>query len=129
MDEKARKKIDKKVKDFMKSARNFLSSKAGGEIPEEWNLSLYMLEVYFKQFLELCEEISSMDSILVESKYGMIVSPLCSARDKAAVRLESLMKSLGMTLKSGKQLGTTEIRKSSSPLEAFMRKQLGEEGK
>ena len=125
MDDKTRKKIDKKVKDFMRSARAFLSTKAGGEIPEEWNLSLYMLEVYFKQFLEINEEISALDSIVIEGRYGPLVSPLCNARDKACVRLESLMKSMGMTLKAGKQLGTTDVKKAESPLDQFMKKQIG----
>lgn len=124
MDEKAKKRIEKKTKEFMKSARAFLLSKAGGiEIPAEWELSIYMLEIYFKQFLELNEEISAMDTILVQSKYGLIVSPLCSARDKAAVRLESLMKQMGMTMKSGKQIGATDIKKESSPLDQFMQAQ------
>ena len=96
MDERTKKRIDKKTKEFMKSARSFLLAKAGGvEIPAEWELSIYMLEIYFKQFLELNEEISAMDTILVQSKYGLIVSPLCSARDKAAVRLESLNENRG----------------------------------
>lgn len=124
MDERTKKRIDKKTKEFMKSARSFLLAKAGGvEIPAEWELSIYMLEIYFKQFLELNEEISAMDTILVQSKYGLIVSPLCSARDKAAVRLESLMKQMGMTMKSGKQLGATDIKKEESPLDLYLKSQ------
>ena len=124
MDERTKKRIEKKTKEFMKSARAFLLAKAGGvEIPAEWELSIYMLEIYFRQFLELNEEISAMDTILVQSKYGLIVSPLCSARDKAAVRLESLMKQMGMTMKSGKQLGATDIKKEESPLDQFMQAQ------
>lgn len=126
MDEKSKKKIEKKTKEFIKSARAFLLAKAGGiEIPAEWELSIYMLEIYFKQFLELNEEISAMDSLLVQSKYGMIVTPLCSARDKAAVRLESLMKQMGMTMKSGKQIGSTDIKKEESPLDTFLKAQNG----
>ena len=36
------------------------------------------------------------------------------------------MKSMGLTLKSGQQIGATEVKKSRTPLEAFMQKQLGE---
>ena len=127
MDASYKKKAERQTKAFMKSARAFLATKLTGEptgnIPPEFELNLILLESYYKQFIMLNLQIDDMETIVVEGKYGYQVSPLCAARDKACCRLESLMKSMGLTLKSGKQLGSTEIKKEESPLDAFLKSQ------
>lgn len=113
---------------FMKSVRAFLATKLTGnpegEIPAQFELNLTLLESYYKTFIMLNLEVENMDSVLQNSKYGPIVSPICTARDKACVRLESLMKQMGLTLKSGQQMGTTEVKKEVSALERFMQKKV-----
>ena len=120
-----KKKAERATNKFMKSARTFLASKltgkADGEIPPEFELNL--LESYYKQFIVLNLEIDDMDSIVINGKYGPVVSPLCAARDKACCRLESLMKQMGLTLKSGKQIGATEVKQTESPLDQFLQAQ------
>lgn len=120
-------KAERQTKKFMKSARAFLATKLtgspDGEIPDEFELNLILLESYYKTFIQLNLEIDDMDSIVIDGKYGSCLSPLCAARDKACVRLESLMKSMGLTLKAGKVLGTTEVKKKESPLDVFLQKQ------
>ncbi len=122
-----KKKAERQTKAFMKSARLFLATKLtgkqDGEIPPEFELNLILLESYYKQFILLNLQIDDMDSIVMQGKYGPQVSPLCSARDKACCRLESLMKSMGLTLKSGQQMGATEIKKEESPLDLYLKSQ------
>ena len=122
-----KKKAERQTKAFMKSARAFLATKLtgkpDGEIPAEFELSLILLESYYKTFIMLDLEINSLDSLVVNGKYGPQPNSLLTIRDRSCVRLESLMKQLGLTLKSGQQLGATEIKKEQSPLDAFMQAQ------
>ena len=108
----------------MKSAKTFLATKLtgnpNGEIPPEFELNLILLESYYKTFIMLQLEIDDMDTIVEQGRYGLQVSPVCNARDKACVRLESLMKQMGLTLKSGKVIGTTEVKKEQSALERYL---------
>lgn len=124
MDNKLKLKADKQTKKFMKSARAFVAEKLtgdpAGKIPEEFKLNLILLETYYRTFISIDMEINELESLVIEGRYGPQPNTLLSVRDKACVRLESLMKQLGLTLKSGKQIGTTDIKKSDSPLERFM---------
>ena len=108
----------------MKSAKTFLATKLTGspegEIPPEFDLNLILLESYYKTFIMLQLEIDDMDTIVEMGRYGRQISPVCNARDKACVHLESLMKQMGLTLKSGKIIGTTEVKKEQSALERYL---------
>lgn len=112
--------ITRKTNKFMESVKNFLKKKSGGDIPDEWEASLMILEEYYKLFMQLTLEIEKLDSFLVPSKYGQIISPLIGARDSAARRLESMMGNLGLTLKSAIKLDVAEVEVSDSPLESFL---------
>lgn len=113
--------IEKKTKKFMKSVKAFLASKSGGVVPAEWECSLMLLEEYYKQFVALTEEIDKLDSMVTMSRYGNQPHPLLGARDKAAIRLESLMKSLGLTMKSALSMDIAEPVVEESPLESFVK--------
>ena len=115
------KRVTKKVKKFMKSVKEFLRSKNGGRIPQEWGCSLTMLEEYYYQFCQLTEEIKGLESLVVETRYGAAPSPLLKARDSTAVRLESLLKGFGLTMKSAANMDIIEPVKEESPLEAFVK--------
>lgn len=114
-------KVDRKVKAFMKVVRKFLASKNGGEMAPEWECSVMMLEVYYEQFIRLCEDISNLDSLIENGRYGPQPSPLLKARDATAIRLEALMKQLGMTLKSALSMDIAEPIQEESPLESFVK--------
>lgn len=113
-------KVERKVKSFMKVVRKFLASKNGGELAPEWECSLLMLETYYNQFIRLSEEIDGLDSIIEKGRYGYQPSPLLKARDTAAVRLEALMKQLGLTLKSALTMDIAEPVIEDSPLDKFI---------
>ena len=130
IDEKktAEKRITKKVKSFMKSVKEFLMAKNGGKIPPEWGCSLLMLETYYEQFIRLTDEIKQLDSLVEESRYGPRPSVLLTARDKTAVRLESLLKQFGLTFKAASGLDIIEPKKEQSPLEKFVQNKIEKRG-
>ena len=122
---KSKANIDKKVKKFMKSVREFLKNKSGGAVPPEYECSLLILETYFEQFLILNAEIKELPSIIEDSRYGKTTTPLLAARDKASMRLEAAMKELGLTLKAQAKLDIVEPSKVElNPLESFMNKKI-----
>lgn len=115
------KRIDSKTAKFMASVRQYVASKNGGAVPEAFEGSFLLLEEYYKQFIMLSEEISKLPELVVDSRYGKVPSPLLSARDKAAARLESMMKQMGITFKSANSMAIIEPVKEESPLEAFVK--------
>ena len=118
------KKVEKKVKDFMKVVDTFLASKNGGEVAPEWQCSIEMLRIYYGQFIRLSMEIDGLDSLIEQTRYGYAPSPLLKARDTTAVRLESLMKSLGLTLKSALTMDIAEPVQEESVLEKFVKNKI-----
>lgn len=122
-----KKRVDKEAKKFIKSVRAFISTKAGridGTIPPEWECSIMLLESYYRQFMELDLQIQQMDSVVVNGRYGLQVSPLCTARDKASTRLEAQLKEMGITMKSAIKLNVVDAKKEVSVLEKYMGKQI-----
>ena len=118
------KRITKQVKKFMKAVKEFLIAKNGGKIPPEWGCSLLMLESYYSQFIRLTMEIDALPSLIEQTRYGAAPSPLLKARDSTAVRLESLLKSFGLTMKSAMGMDITEVVVEESPLETFVKNKI-----
>lgn len=121
MSENDKKKTEKMVKKFMKAVNAYLAAKSGGKVEKAWGCSLMLLEEYYRQFITLTYEINNLDSLVVMSRYGEIPHPLLTARDKAAIRLESLMKSCGITFKEAAKLEVIETVQEESPLDAFIK--------
>lgn len=121
MSEKDAKKIEKRVKKFMKSVRDYLANKTGGQVENAWGCSLMLLEEYYRQFLQMTEEINNLDSLVAQSRYGAVPHPLLAARDKAAVRLEAAMKSCGITFKEAAKMEVIEPVVEDSALDVFLK--------
>lgn len=117
------KKIEKKVKKFMKAVRAFLAHKAG-YVADEWECSLILLEEYYKQFLVLTDEINNLESLVSLTRYGEAPNALLVARDKTAVRLEALLKTTGCTFKEATKLEVIEPVVEESPLDTFMKNKI-----
>lgn len=122
--EKNQKQIKRKVKKFMDVVRAFIEQKNGGILPPEYECSLVLLETYYEQFLSLSAEIDGLDSLITIGRYGPTPSPLLAARDKASVRLETMMRELGLTLKAQSKLEIIEPVVEQSPLEAFVKNKI-----
>lgn len=122
-DEKRDNKIKKQTKKFMDSVRAFLTRKSGA-VEDSWECSLMLLETYYKQFLELSDEIDGLDRLVVDSRYGVVPHPLLTARDKAAIRLEAMMKSCGITFKEAARMEIVEPAVEESVLEKFVKNKI-----
>ena len=120
MSEKEQKKVDKRVKKFMKSVRAFLVEKSGSVRPE-WECSLLLLETYLEEFMVFSIELEKLESIVTVGRNGEQPHSLFGARDMAAVRIEGLLKSLGCTFKEAARMEVIEPVVEDSPLEAFMK--------
>ncbi len=121
-DEEIISEVEKKTKKFMKAARAFLATKAGStEVPVEWEVSVIMLETYYKEFLELTMRIEQLDSLTIKGRYGDAPNPILQVRDKSATRLESLLKQMGMTMKSAINLNVVDPKKEESVLTKYMK--------
>ena len=124
MSEKDAKKTEKQVKKFMKSVNAYLAQKSGGKVEKAWGCSLMLLEEYYRQFMTLTYEINNLDSLVVMSRYGEIPHPLLAARDKAAVRLEALLKTTGLTFKEAAKLDVIETTQEESVLDKFIKNKM-----
>jgi hypothetical protein len=120
MSEKEQKKIDKRVKKFMKSVRAFLVEKSGSVRPE-WECTLLLLETYLEEFLMFTIEIEKLEDIITIGRNGMQPNALFAARDKSAIRLEGLLKSLGCTFKEATKLDIVEPVAEESALDSFLK--------
>lgn len=121
-----KKKVSKDVRKFIKIVNNFLSTKGGGTFPKEWTLSRDLLETYYHQFLTACAEIEQLECLYISTERGGFKEhPLLAVRDKAAIRIEGLMKQMGLTMKSGMQIGATDLHKEDTPLDMFFKESTG----
>ena len=121
--------IDRKVKAYMKSVRAFLESQNGGKIPPEWGCSLMMLETYYKEFCTLTQEIDNMDSLIEHGRWGDRPNPVLAVRNSVAARLESLLKSLGLTFKEQSKMEIIEPVAEESVLEKFVKGKIEKRGR
>lgn len=124
MSEKDTKKTEKQVKKFMKSVNEYLADKSGGKVEKAWGCSLMLLEEYYRQFISLTFEINNLESLVVQSRYGDVPHPLLAARDKSAIRLESLMKATGLTFKEATKMDIVETVAEESPLDMFVKNKI-----
>ena len=120
-EEKTKNAIERNVKNFMDDVKSFLKEKQGGVVPPEQQCSLLMLETYYRQFLQIDNEIKNLDSIIMVGRYGAVPSPLLACRDKAATQLQQLMKELALTFKSNIKLNLSEPAKDESPLAKILK--------
>ena len=118
------KQVASKTKKFMTAVEEFIKSKNGGVLSPAFSASMDMLSTYYEQYVMLSEEIKELPSLVCDSRYGKVVSPLVTARDKTAVRLESLLKQMGLTFKAAAGLNVIEPVKEESALEAFVKNKM-----
>lgn len=123
MSEKEQKKVDKRVKKFMKSVRAFLVEKSGSVRPE-WECSLLLLETYLEEFMVFSIELEKLESIVTVGRNGEQPHSLFGARDKAAVRIEGLLKSLGCTFKEAAKMEVIEPVVEDSALDSFLKNKI-----
>lgn len=119
IEEKVKNSAEKKTRKYMKAAREFIANQNNGSVPPELECSLTMLEMFYKEFLQLSDEISNLPSVLMQSRYGLVPTPLLTAQTNIASKLNDCLKECGLTFKQSVKLGVQET-KDESPLDKFI---------
>lgn len=123
INEQRKNKAEKDTKKFMGYVSDFLETKYGGSVPPELKCSILMLETYYRQFIQITDEITNLESLTTMSRYGVVPTPLLQAQSNIAVRLEKAMDVCGLTLKAQSKLEIAEVKESDSPLDVFLKSQ------
>ena len=124
-EEKTKNRIEREVKAYMESVKEFLRNANNGSIPPEYNCSLLMLESYYKQFLVFNDEIDKLDSYIVDTRYGKQPNALLKARDTTVQKLDMILKALGCTFKTQVSMKIVDTKPvEESPLEKLMKGEL-----
>ena len=101
VEEKIKNKIDRDTAVYMEGVREFLRKANNGDIPLEYNLSLLMLEEYYKQLLVFNAEVAKLDGdYVVQTRYGLQPNAILKARDMTVQKLDMIQKQLGLTFNS-----------------------------
>lgn len=125
VEEKIKNKIDRDTAVYMEGVREFLRKANNGDIPLEYNLSLLMLEEYYKQLLVFNAEVAKLDGdYVVQTRYGLQPNAILKARDMTVQKLDMIQKQLGLTFNSQIKLKLKDTTKvEESPLEKLMKSQ------
>lgn len=125
VEEKIKNKIDRDTAVYMEGVREFLRKANNGDIPLEYNLSLLMLEEYYKQLLVFNAEVAKLDGdYVVQTRYGLQPNAILKARDMTVQKLDMIQKQLGLTFNSQIKLKIKDTTKvEESPLEKLMKSQ------
>lgn len=125
VEEKIKNKIDRDTATYMEGVREFLRKANNGDIPLEYNLSLLMLEEYYKQLLIFNAEVAKLDGdYVVQTRYGLQPNAILKARDNTIQKLDMIQKQLGLTFNSQIKLKIKDTTKvEESPLEKLMKSQ------
>lgn len=125
VEEKIKNKIERDTATYMDGVREFLRKANNGDIPLEYNLSLLMLEEYYKQLLVFNAEVAKLDGdYVVQTRYGLQPNAILKARDMTVQKLDMIQKQLGLTFNSQIKLKIKDTTKvEESPLEKLMKSQ------
>lgn len=120
------KNVDKTTKKQMKSVREFLSIKAGGTIPDEWEILLEVLQDNLSLYHKVTEELNNLDALVVYTQKGAVPTPLLKIQNQCTINIKSICEQFGLSLKSGKKMDIVEAKKSETALDKFLKKQVEE---
>lgn len=124
-EQKTKNRIERETATYMEGVREFLRKANNGEIPLEYNLSLLMLEEYYKQLLIFNAEVAKLDgNYVVDTRYGKQPNAILKARDATIQKLDMIQKQLGLTFNSQIKLKIKDTKHvEESPLEKLMKLQ------
>ena len=109
------------TKKFMRNVRNFIESKNDGCVPSEWEALLGMLQNYYEQYVKATNELLTVDSLIVDSRYGPQPHPLLKIQSQAAIQVQKLCSEFGLSMKQAQKMKVIEPKTTETPLEAFMK--------
>lgn len=114
-------KYSNETKKFMKSVKAFLEEKNGGTIPSEWEALLGMLQNFYEQYVQATEELLTVDSLTVPSRYGVVPHPLLKIQAQASMQVQKLCSEFGLSMKQAQKLKVIEPVKEESVLEKYVK--------
>lgn len=107
---------------FMRNVTKFLEDKNGGSIPPEWEALLDMLRNFYEQYIKATEELLTVESLTVASRYGVVPHPLLKIQAQASMQVQKLCAEFGLSMKQAQKLKVVEPPKEETALEAFLKK-------
>lgn len=123
--EKQKNAAARKVKRYVKAVEDFIRSKNNGELPIELEASLDMLSTYYALYLRMCDEIDRLTSLMVAENGRVEMHPLLKSRDSVVMRLDSLLKSMGVTFQQQVKMKIIDVSKpETNPLDEWMAKEV-----
>lgn len=123
--EKQKNAAARKVKRYVKAVEDFIRSKNNGELPVELEASLDMLSTYYSLYLKMCDEIERLDSLMVTENGRVDMHPLLKSRDSVVMRLDSILKSMGVTFQQQVKMKIIDVSKpETNPLDEWMAKEV-----
>lgn len=114
-------KYSNETKKFMRNVMKFLESKNGGTIPPEWDALLDMLQNFYEQYVRASNELLSVDSLTVDSRYGPQPHPLLKIQAQASMQVQKLCAEFGLSMKQAQKLKVVEPPKEETVLDKFMK--------
>lgn len=123
--EKERNAAARKVKRYVKAVEDFIKRNNDGELPIEFEASIDMLTTYYSLYLKMSDEIDRLDSLMVTENGRVEMHPLLKSRDSVVMRLDSLLKSLGVQFKDQVKMKIIDVTKpETNPLDEWMAKEV-----
>jgi P27 family predicted phage terminase small subunit len=114
-------KYSKETKNFMKNVRAFLEQKNGGVIPAEWEALLGMLANFYEQYVRSTEELLSLDSLTVPSRYGEVPHPILKIQAQASMQVQKLCSEFGLSMKQAAKLNVIKPKEEETTIEKFLK--------
>ena len=123
--EKEKNAAARKVKRYVKAVEDFIKRNNDGELPIEFEASIDMLTTYYSLYLKMSDEIDRLDSLMVTENGRVEMHPLLKSRDSVVMRLDSLLKSLGVQFKDQVKMKIIDVTKpETNPLDEWMAKEV-----
>ena len=125
-EEKAQNEMKRKTNRYIKGVKAFIENSNDGVIPIELECSIELLEVYYSLFLQMSNEIEKLPSLMTfVNNTQQVVHPLIHARDNVATKLDTIMKSLGITFKEQTKMKIINpVKPEANPLDEFIKKEV-----
>lgn len=114
-------KYSNETKKFMRNVEKFLQDKNGGTIPPEWEALLDMLRNFYEQYIKATQELLTVESLTVASRYGVVPHPLLKIQAQASMQVQKLCAEFGLSMKQAQKMKIVEPKTEETVLDKFMK--------
>ena len=114
-------KYSNETKKFMRNVEKFLEEKNGGTIPPEWEALLDMLRNFYEQYIKATQELLTVESLTVASRYGVVPHPLLKIQAQASAQVQKLCAEFGLSMRQAQKMKIVEPKTEETVLDKFMK--------